>query len=48
MKRINVRGDESKMFCARLKETIKAREEFIAKHGTKALAEAARVLGIVR
>lgn len=48
MKRINVRGDEGKMFCARLKETIRAREEFIARHGTKALVEAARVLGIAR
>lgn len=48
MKWSDVRGDESKMFCARLKETIRAREEFIAKHGTKALVEAARVLGIAR
>lgn len=48
MKRINVRGDEDKMYCAKLKETLKAREEFIARHGTKALVEAARVLGIIK
>lgn len=48
MNKARVRGDESKMFCARLKETIRAREEFIARHGTKALVEAARVLGIIK
>lgn len=48
MSEVQVRGDEDKMYCARLKETIRAREDFIARHGTKALVEAARVLGITR
>lgn len=37
MKRINVRGDEGKMYCAKLRDTIQARETFILKHGERAL-----------
>ena len=48
MSNVKVRGDVDKMYCAKLKETLKAREEFIARHGTKALVEAARVLGIIK
>lgn len=48
MSKVKVRGDERKMYCAKLRETIRAREEFITRHGTKALVEAARVLGIIK
>lgn len=40
MKWINVRGDEEKMYCAKLRDTIKARETFILRHGERALVEA--------
>lgn len=39
----NVRGDESKMYCAKLRETLKARDVFILQHGEGALVESERV-----
>ena len=46
MNKIKVMGDESKMYCAKLRETLKARDTFICQHGEGALFEAAKVLGI--
>lgn len=34
------------MYCAKLRETLKARDTFIRQHGEGALIEAAKVLGI--
>lgn len=45
---MKVRGDEIKMYCANLRQTLKDRESFIHKWGEKALIEAARKLGIYR
>jgi len=43
IKKVGVRGDESKMFCARLKDTIRYREQWINKHGVAALIQAERI-----
>lgn len=40
MKWINVRGDVNKMCCAKLRDTIQARETFILQHGERELVTA--------
>lgn len=40
---MRVRGDVTKMYCAKLKETLKARDAFIRQHGERALIESERV-----
>lgn len=46
MSKVKVRGDVNKMYCAKLRETLKARDTFIRQYGEGALIEAAKVLGI--
>lgn len=40
---MKVRGDESRMYCAKLQETIRHREQWILKNGEKALILAEQV-----
>lgn len=43
MSKVRVKGDVDKMYCAKLKETLKARDTFILQHGEGALIESERV-----
>lgn len=43
MSRVEVRGDVNKMYCAKLRETLQARDTFIRQYGERVLIESERV-----